>query len=103
MNAAISAIPELKIPSMVVRISGGRVDFFKGRERFLGLHNVTGRTRRKGDLIEFSAKCHSNLWESINIKGQYEATLARLAKTRLSSVSKEVRAQVKKTQKKGKK
>ena len=74
LNAAISAIPELKIPSMVVRISGGRVDFFKGRERFLGLHNVTGRTRRKGDLIEFSAKCHSNLWESINIKGQYEET-----------------------------
>ena len=74
LNAAISVIPELKIPSMVVRISGGRVDFFKGRERFLGLHNVTGRTRRKGDLIEFSAKCHSNLWESINIKGQYEET-----------------------------
>jgi arylsulfatase A len=37
------------------------------------------------------------------IKGQFEATLARLAKTRLSGVSKNVRAQVEKTKKKGKK
>ena len=73
LNSAISAIPELKIPSMVVRVSNGRVDFHKGRERFLRLHSVNGRTRRKGDVIEFTAKCHSNLWESIVIKGQYEA------------------------------
>ena len=33
------------------------------------------------------------------IKEQFEATLARLAKTRLSSVSKESRAQVKKPRK----
>ena len=72
LNSAISSVPELKIPSMVVRVSNGRVDFLKGRERFLGLHNVNGRTRRKGDLIEFSAKCHSNFWESIVVKGQYE-------------------------------
>jgi hypothetical protein len=78
LNAAISAIPELKIPSMVVRVSGGRVDFFKGRERFLGLHNVNGRTHRKGDRIEFSAECHSNFWESITIKGQYEAPAFKL-------------------------
>ncbi|MCK4987242.1 MAG: AsmA family protein, partial [Desulfobacterales bacterium] len=74
LNSAISAIPELKIPSMVVRVSNGRVDFLKGRERFLSLKSVNGRTQRKGDLIEFSAKCHSNLWESIVIKGRYEAT-----------------------------
>ena len=73
LNAAISAVPELKIPSMVVRVRNGRVDFFKDRERFLGLHNVNGRTHRKGGLVEFRAKCHSNLWESIAIKGQYEA------------------------------
>jgi hypothetical protein len=73
LNAAISAIPELKIPSMVVRVRNGRVDFLKDRERFLGLHNLNGRTHRKGDLVEFSVKCHSNLWESIAIKGQYEA------------------------------
>jgi len=79
LNAAISVIPELKIPSMVVRVSGGRVDFFKGRERFLGLHNVNGRTHRKGDLIEFKAECHSNLWESIIIRGQYEASGFKLS------------------------
>jgi len=73
LNAAISAIPKLKVPSMVVGVSSGRVDFLKGRERFLGLHNVNGRSHRKGDRIEFSAECHSNLWESITIKGQYEA------------------------------
>ncbi|MGD9080917.1 MAG: hypothetical protein PVG96_16330, partial [Desulfobacterales bacterium] len=73
LNAAISAIPELKIPSIVVRVSNGRVDFLKGRERFLGLHNVNSRVHHKGDLIEFNVKCYSNLWESINIKGQYEA------------------------------
>ncbi len=73
LHAAISAVPELNIPSLVVRVSSGRVDFLKGRERVLGLHNLNGRTHRKGDLIEFSAKCHSNLWESIDIKGQYEA------------------------------
>ncbi|MFT5528048.1 MAG: arylsulfatase A [Pirellulaceae bacterium] len=37
------------------------------------------------------------------VKGQFEATLARLAKTRLSSVSKEDRAQVKQPKKKGQK
>jgi arylsulfatase A len=37
------------------------------------------------------------------IKGQFETTLARLAKTRLSGVSKEVRAQLEKPQKKRKK
>ena len=79
LNAAISAIPELKIPSMAVRVSSGRVDFFKGRERFLRLHNVNGRTHRKGDLIEFKAECHSNLWESIIIKGQYEASGFKLS------------------------
>jgi len=79
LNAAISAIPELKIPSMVVRVSSGRVDFLKGRERLLGLHNVNGRTHRKGDSIEFSAECHSNLWESIAIKGQYEAPAFKLS------------------------
>ena len=74
LNSAISSIAEFKIPSMVVRISNGRVDFLKGRERFLGLKNVNGRTHRKGDLIEFAAKCQSNLWESIDVKGQYEAS-----------------------------
>jgi hypothetical protein len=73
LNAAISAVPELKIPSMVLRVRNGRVDFLKDRKRFLGLHNVNGRTRHKGDLVEFSARCHSNLWESIAIKGQYQA------------------------------
>ncbi len=79
LNAAISVIPELKIPSMVVRVSGGRVDFLKGRERFLGLHNVNGRTHRKGDLIEFKAECQSNLWESMIIRGQYEASGFKLS------------------------
>ena len=37
------------------------------------------------------------------IKEQFEATMARLARTRLSSVSRDVRAQVEKTQRKGKK
>ncbi len=37
------------------------------------------------------------------IKGQLEATLARLAKTRLTSVDKEVRAKARKTEKKTKK
>ena len=37
------------------------------------------------------------------IKEQFETTLSRLAKIRLSGVSKDVRAQVEKPQKKGKK
>jgi hypothetical protein len=72
LNSAIGSIAQFKIPSMVVRISNGRVDFFKGRERFLGLKSVNGRINRKGDFIEFAAKCHSNFWESIVIKGRYE-------------------------------
>jgi len=79
LNATLSAIPELKIPSMVVRVTSGSVDFLKGRERFLGLRNVNGRTHRKGDRIEFSAECHSNLWESIAIKGQYELSGFKLS------------------------
>ena len=73
LNAAISTMPELQIPSIVVGISNGRINFLKGQERILGLHSVTARTRRTGNLIEFNAKCHSNLWESITIKGHYEA------------------------------
>ncbi|MBW2485824.1 MAG: AsmA family protein, partial [Deltaproteobacteria bacterium] len=74
LNSALSSMAELKIPGIVVSVSNGSVDFLRGRERFLGLHSIYGRTRRKGDLVEFTAKCHSNLWESINIKGQYEAS-----------------------------
>ncbi|MEJ2220766.1 MAG: AsmA-like C-terminal domain-containing protein [Desulfobacterales bacterium] len=73
LNAAISTIPELKIPSIIVRVSNGRVNFLKGQERILGLHSVTARTHRTGNLIEFNVRCHSNLWESITIKGHYEA------------------------------
>jgi hypothetical protein len=72
-NSAISSIAEFKIPDMVVSVSNGRIDFLKGRKRFLGLHSVNGWTRRNGELVEFRAKCHSNLWESINIEGQYTA------------------------------
>ena len=73
LNSVISSIAEFKIPGIVVRVSNGRVDFFKGRQRLLGLNSVNGRTRYKGDLIEFALKCYSNLWESMVVKGQYEA------------------------------
>ena len=79
LNTAISAISTFKIPSMLVRVSNGRIDLIRGRKRFLGLHNVTAQTRRRGNLIEFSAKCHSNLSESIAIKGQYEASGFKLS------------------------
>ncbi|MGD8471556.1 MAG: AsmA-like C-terminal domain-containing protein [Desulfobacteraceae bacterium] len=73
LNTAISTMPTFKIPSMVVRVSNGRIDFFKGRKRFLGLHNVNAQARGKGNRIEFAAECHSNLSESIAISGHYEA------------------------------
>jgi hypothetical protein len=79
LSTAISAIPTFKIPSMVVRVSNSRIDFVKGRKRILGLHNVNARTRRKGNRIEFTAKCQSNLWESIAIKGEYEASGFKLS------------------------
>ncbi len=52
-----------------------------------------------GEKLENSALSDSER----SVKQQFEATLSRLAKTRLSSVSKEARAQLKKPQKKGKK
>jgi hypothetical protein len=79
LDTAISAISTFKIPGMLVRVSNGRIDFFKGRKRFLGLHNVNAQTRRKGNRIEFIAECHSNLWESMAIKGQYEASGFKLS------------------------
>ena len=79
LNTAISAISTFKIPSMLVRVSNGRIDLIRGRKRFLGLHNVNAQTRRKGNLLEFTAKCHSNLSESIAIKGQYEASGFKLS------------------------
>ncbi len=72
LNAAISAMPELKIPSIVVRVNNGRVNFLKGQDRILALNSVTARTHRTGNLIEFNADCHSNLWESLAVKGHYE-------------------------------
>jgi hypothetical protein len=74
LKTALSAVPTFKIPSMLVSISNGRIDFIRGRKRLLGLHNVNAQTRRKGNLIEFTAKCHSNLAESIAIEGRYEAS-----------------------------
>ena len=79
LSTAISAIPTFKIPSMVARVSNSRIDFIKGRKRVLGLHNVNAQTRRKGNLIEFTAKCNSNLWESIAINGQYEPSGLKLS------------------------
>ena len=71
LHRVIASIPEFKIPSLLVQVSNGRVVFFKGRERFLSLHSVNGRTYHKGELIEFAATCHSNFWESLDIKGRY--------------------------------
>jgi len=72
LNSAVGSIPEMNIPSMVVHVSNGRVDFLKGKERFLGLQSVNGRFNREGKIIEFALNCHSNFWESIDINGRYE-------------------------------
>ena len=72
LNSAVGSIPEFKIPSMVVSISNGKVDFLKGRERVLGLQSVNGRIRREGEIIEFALSCNSNFWESLVIDGRYE-------------------------------
>ena len=72
LNSAVGSLARFTIPSIVVHISNGRVDFLKDRERFLGLQSVNGRINRKGKIFEFALNCHSNFWESIDIKGRYE-------------------------------
>ncbi|MBW2436958.1 MAG: hypothetical protein JRF29_06750, partial [Deltaproteobacteria bacterium] len=71
LKSIIHSIPELKVPSIAITVRNGRVNFFKGSQRFLGLQGVTSQIRHKGKTIEFSTQCQSNLWENINIKGQY--------------------------------
>ncbi|MDX1706991.1 MAG: AsmA-like C-terminal domain-containing protein [Desulfobacterales bacterium] len=65
------AIPELKIPSIAVTVRNGRVNFFKGQQRFLALQGVTSQIKHRGASIEFSAQCQSNFWEDISIEGRY--------------------------------
>ncbi len=71
LKSIIHTIPEFKLPSIAVTVRNGRVNFFKGQQRFLGLQGVTSQIRHKGPTIEFSAQCQSNFWENITIKGQY--------------------------------
>jgi hypothetical protein len=72
LNSAAGSIPQITLPRAIVHISNGRVDFLRGRERFLGLQSVNGRIRLEGKTVEFTMNCHSNFWESIDINGQYE-------------------------------
>ncbi len=71
LKAIIESMPELKIPSIAITVRNGRVNFYKGQQRFLALQGVTSQIKHKGASIEFSAQCQSNYWENISIEGRY--------------------------------
>ncbi len=71
LKSIVQSIPEFKIPGITITVRNGRIRFFRGQQRFLGLQGVTGKIKHKGATIEFSAQCQSNFWENITIKGQY--------------------------------
>lgn len=70
--STIRSLPELNIPAIVLRIRNGRINFFKGNNRVLGLQSINGNIKRDADRFEFAFKCQSNLWESMAWKGRYE-------------------------------
>jgi hypothetical protein len=70
----ISAIRSLRsfiIPAVVLRIRDGRVHFFEGKNRILGLQSINGNVKQDASRLEFTLKCQSNFWESMEIKGAY--------------------------------
>ncbi len=70
--SAIRSMPELKIPTIVLRIRNGRTQFFEGNKRVFILQSINGIIKRSANRFEFDFKCQSNFWESMTMKGQYE-------------------------------
>jgi hypothetical protein len=70
--SVIRSLPELKIPTIVLRIKNGRTQFFEGKKRIFILQSINGNLKRSANRFEFDFKCQSNFWESMAMKGRYE-------------------------------
>jgi hypothetical protein len=70
--ATIRSLPELNIPTIVLRIRNGRIHFFEGSSRVFALQGINGNIKRHANRFEFDFKSQSNFWESMAMKGRYE-------------------------------
>jgi hypothetical protein len=69
--STIRSLPSFIIPAVVLRIRNGRVHFYEGKNRILGLQSITGNVKQDAGRFEFALKCQSNFWGSMEIKGAY--------------------------------
>jgi len=70
--STIRSLPQLNIPTIVLRIRNGRIHFFEGNSRVFAVQGINGNIKRHANSFEFDFKCQSNFWESMAMKGRYE-------------------------------
>ena len=71
LKSFFELVPAFKIPSITVNVRNGRLNFYKGQHRVMGLQYVTTQIRHKGLTTQFSLQCQSNFWENMTFKGRF--------------------------------
>ena len=69
ISRAIRSLPEFKLPELKLRVEHGKINLVDPFGRKFKLGEVEAVYQRYPNMLDFSIRCKSNLWDQINVNG----------------------------------